>query len=152
VEASQVMRVREMERMMKLQDVVLKAMAKKPSWIAAAEMCGDDRTQHAAEAAGIPGFRWIRRSGSWRCIGTLRDLNVRHFHEKLSEVEGTGISYSWVRQALQGAGLMAKQRRTGSPRGLGETPAAAGMLLHTGGACMFFLLRRRLCEVGHGFR
>ena len=36
------------------------------------------------------------------------DLNVRHFHEKLREVEGIRLSYSWVKQALQGAGLVAR--------------------------------------------
>jgi hypothetical protein len=79
------------------------------------------------------------------------DLNVRHFHEKLSEVEGTGISYSWVRQALQGAGLMAKQRRTGSLRGWANAGRCRECFcIRAAHAC--FLLQRRLCEVGHGFR
>src|ERR1019366_7564045 len=39
------------------------------------------------------------------------DLNVRHFHEKLQEVEGIELSYTWVKQALQGAGLVARKRR-----------------------------------------
>src|SRR5258705_353058 len=40
VEANQNLPVREVERMMKLQDVLLKAMAKKISWASAAEIIG----------------------------------------------------------------------------------------------------------------
>ena len=32
------------------------------------------------------------------------DLNVRHFHEKLCEEHQIGLSYTWVKQALQGGG------------------------------------------------
>jgi hypothetical protein len=38
-------------------------------------------------------------------------FNVRHVHEKLREGEGIELSYSWVKQALQGAGLVAKTLR-----------------------------------------
>ena len=38
------------------------------------------------------------------------DLNVRHFHEKLREQHQIDLSYSWVKSALQGAGLVARQR------------------------------------------
>jgi hypothetical protein len=34
------------------------------------------------------------------------DLNVRHFHEKLREDHQIGLSYTWVKQALQGTGLV----------------------------------------------
>jgi hypothetical protein len=34
------------------------------------------------------------------------DLNVRHFHEKLREQHGITLSYTWVKRALQGAGLL----------------------------------------------
>ena len=40
VEPSQMLPARETERMMKLQDVILKAMAKKLTWIQAAEIAG----------------------------------------------------------------------------------------------------------------
>jgi DNA repair protein RadC len=36
------------------------------------------------------------------------DFNVRHFHEKLKETEGIQLSYSWVKAALQTAGLVAR--------------------------------------------
>jgi transposase len=45
VEPNQAISAAEVERMMKLQDVILKAMAKKISWLAAAEIAGmSDRT------------------------------------------------------------------------------------------------------------
>jgi hypothetical protein len=41
--------------MMKLQDVILKAMAKKISWMEAAEIAGV--TDHAADARAVSGVR-----------------------------------------------------------------------------------------------
>jgi hypothetical protein len=41
------------------------------------------------------------------------DFNVPHFHEKLVEEHDIQISYTWVQAALQGAGLVSKQRRRG---------------------------------------
>jgi hypothetical protein len=34
------------------------------------------------------------------------DLSTRHFHEKLKEEHSIELSYTWVKQALQGAGLV----------------------------------------------
>ena len=39
------------------------------------------------------------------------DLNVRHFHEKLREEHGIELSDTWVKLALQGAGLVKKGRK-----------------------------------------
>jgi transposase len=40
------------------------------------------------------------------------DLNVCHFHEKLGEEHQIQLSYTWVKQALQSAGLVpARQAR-----------------------------------------
>ena len=41
------------------------------------------------------------------------DLNVRHFHEKLGEEHQIGLSYTWVKQALQAAGLVKRKARRG---------------------------------------
>jgi hypothetical protein len=41
------------------------------------------------------------------------DFNIRRFHEKLRHEHKVGLSYTWVQQALQGAGLVAKRRRPG---------------------------------------
>jgi hypothetical protein len=45
LEANQTIPVRQTERMMKLQDVILKAMAKKVSWMEAAEIAGRLRAE-----------------------------------------------------------------------------------------------------------
>jgi hypothetical protein len=75
-----------MERMMKLQDVILKAMAKKLSWMEAAEIAGMSvrnmqRKRQVYQKYGytglfdqrrgkrsVPGCRWRRPKKCWRCI------------------------------------------------------------------------------------
>jgi hypothetical protein len=44
------------------------------------------------------------------------DLNVRHFHEKLREEHGIGLSYTWVKQALQGGGLVKRKSKRATDR------------------------------------
>ena len=112
---------------MKLQDVILKAMAKKLSWIAAAEIAGMSvynmqRKRQAYMEHGYDGLfdhrrgkRSIHRVPMETAERVLvlyqqkySDFTVRKFHKKLKEAEGIRISYSWVRQALRGAGLITK--------------------------------------------
>jgi hypothetical protein len=59
---------------------------------------------------------------------------VRHFHEKLAEEHDLEISYSWVKQALQGAGLVARGRKRGKHRRRRERRPLPGMLLHIDGS------------------
>jgi transposase len=142
-----------MERMMKLQDVLLKAMAKKITWWDAAEIIGvTDRTmrrwRERLESDGYSGLV-DRRKGTpsekrvplARVEEVLRlyketyfDLNIRHFHEKLQEEHGIRLSYTWVQKALQGAGLVARGRRRGKHRRRRERRPMVGMLLHIDGS------------------
>ena len=62
------------------------------------------------------------------------DFNVRHFHEKLGEEHGIHLSYSWVKLALQGAGLVRKARRRGVHRQRRPRRSLPGMLLHVDGS------------------
>lgn len=62
------------------------------------------------------------------------DLNVRHFHEKLKEVEGIELSYTWVEQALQGAGFVARKRRRSPHRRRRPRREIPGMMLHIDGS------------------
>jgi transposase len=153
VQTTQQYLVTEMERMMKLQDVLLKAMAKQISWWDAAEIIGvTDRTMRRWRERmvrdGYSGLR-DRRKGkpSMRRVPletveevlrlyqqTYFDLNVKHFHEKLREKHGVILSYTWVQQALQGAGLVARGRRRGKHRRRRERRPMAGMLLHIDGS------------------
>jgi len=138
---------------MKLQDVILKAMAKKISWLAAAEIAGvSDRTMRRLrqryQESGYTGLfdqRRGRRSihripmqTAELVLGLYReryfDLSVRHFHEKLAEEHALEISYSWVKQALQGAGLVARGRKRGKHRRRRERRPLPGMLLHIDGS------------------
>src|SRR3974377_2112752 len=150
---SQPIPLREVERMMKLQDVLLKAMAKKISWLAAAEIIGVTprtmrRWRERLQEHGYDGLR-DRRHGKLSprrvplatCEEVLRlyqegyfHLNVGHFHEKLREEHGIELSYSWVKQALQGAGLVARSRRRGAHRKRRPRRPLPGMLLHIDGS------------------
>jgi len=142
-----------MERMMKLQDVLLKAMAKKISWADAAEIIGVScrtmrRWRERMEEGGYSGLT-DRRKGKpsgkrvplktvEQVLGlyrkTYHDLNIRHFHEKLREQHGIQLSYTWVQQALQGAGLVARGKKRGKHRRRRERRPMPGMLLHIDGS------------------
>ncbi|MBZ5596223.1 MAG: ISNCY family transposase, partial [Acidobacteriia bacterium] len=62
------------------------------------------------------------------------DLSVRHFHEKLRDEHSLRLSYSWAKQALQGAGLVARRKRRGPHRRRRPRRPMAGMLLHIDGS------------------
>ena len=138
---------------MKLQDVILKAMAKKLSWIEAAEIAGMSvrnmqRLRERYKEHGYNGLldqRRGKRSYHRVAVETAEkvlalyrdkypDFNVRHFHEKLQEEEGIQLSYSWVKQALQGAGLVVKRRKRGPHRRRRPRRPMPGMLLHIDGS------------------
>ena len=138
---------------MKLQDVILKAMAKKITWMAAAEIAGvTDRTMRRIrqryEEFGYDGLFDQRRGKrsihripmevAEKVLALYReryfDLSVRHFHEKLREDHDVQLSYSWVKQALQGAGLVARRRKRGAHRKRRPRRPFPGMLLHIDGS------------------
>jgi transposase len=150
---SQATPARETERMMKLQEVILKAMAKKLRWIEAAEIAGmsvrnmqrmrDRYREHGYnglfdQRRGKRSYHRIPLETAERVLGLYRDryadFNVRHFHEKLKEEEGIQLSYSWVKQALQGAGLVARRRKRGPHRRRRPRRPMPGMLLHIDGS------------------
>src|SRR6202521_2871193 len=139
------------ERAMKVQEVILRAMAKKITWWQAAEIIGisDRQMRRWRERYEEFGFRGLfdRRRGRpspkrvavvEKVLGLYRekyfDLNVRHFHEKLQEEHQVEISYSWVKGILQGAGMVAKGRKRGVHRKLRPRCPLPGMLLHIDGS------------------
>ncbi len=138
---------------MKVQDVLLKAMAKKITWWDAAEIIGvSDRTMRrwrerlqqngysglGDRRRGKPSVRRVPLAVVEQVLRMFRetyyDLNMRHFHEKLKEEHGIELSYTWVQQALQGAGLVARQRKRGKHRRRRERRPMIGMLLHIDGS------------------
>ena len=142
-----------MERAMKIQEVMLRAWARKITWWQAAEIVGISdrhmrRIRERYEEFGYDGL-FDRRRGKpspkrvpvatmEKVLALYRekyfDLNVRHFHEKLSEHHQIDLSYSWVKSALQGAGLVARQRQRGVHRKRRERRPLPGMLLHIDGS------------------
>jgi len=141
------------ERAMKVQEVILRAMAKSLAWWEAAEIIGiSDRSMRRWKQRylehGYDGL-WDRRRGKpspkrvplkvaeevLQLYGEkYADLNVRHFHEKLREAHGIELSYTWVKLALQGAGLVKKGRKRGVHRKRRPRRPLPGMLLHLDGS------------------
>jgi hypothetical protein len=62
------------------------------------------------------------------------DFNVRHFHEKLVEQHNLQLSYTWVKTALQMAGLVKRARKRGKHRKRRERRPLPGMMLHIDGS------------------
>ena len=138
---------------MKIQEVILRAAAKKITWWQAAEIIGiSDRSmrrwRERYEEFGVRGL-FDRRRGKpspkrvplavlERVLGLYReryfDLNVRHFHEKLQSQHQIELSYSWVKGVLQGAGLIAHGRKRGVHRQRRPRRPLPGMLLHIDGS------------------
>jgi transposase len=142
-----------MERAMKVQEVILQAMAKKITWFQAAEIIGisDRHMRRWRERYEEGGFRGLfdRRRGKpspkrvpmavlERVLELYRekyfDFNLRHFHEKLASEHQIGLSYSWVRGVLQGAGLVGRGRQRGVHRKRRPRRPLPGMLLHIDGS------------------
>ncbi len=140
-------------RAMKLQDVMLRAMAKRITWYQAAEILGIScrqmqRWQTRFKHEGYEGL-FDRRRGvpspkrvPLETVETVLrlyqeqyfDLNVRHFHEKLGEEHNIKLSYTWVKKALQGAGLVKRARKRGVHRKRRPRRPLPGMLLHIDGS------------------
>src|SRR6202049_4365595 len=142
-----------MERTMKVQEVILQALAKKISWWQAAEIIGisDRQMRRWRERYEEFGFRGLfdRRRGKpspkkvpmavvERVLALYReqyfDLNLRHFQEKLASEHEIGLSYSWVKGIVQGAGLVARGRKRGVHRKRRPRRPLPGMLLHIDGS------------------
>jgi transposase len=138
-----------MERAMKVQEVILRAIDGRLKWYQAAEILGISdrqmrRWRQRYEREGYDGlFDRRRRQPSpkrvplelVRQVPTLYreryfDCNVLHFHEKLQAVHGIGLSYTWVKTALQTAGLVAQEARRGPHRKARPRRPLPGMLLH----------------------
>ena len=130
---------------MKVQEVILRAMAKKITWWQAAEIIGlSDRQMRRwreryeergydgliDRRRGQPSQKRVPMEQAERVLELYRekyfDLNVRHFHEKLREQHGIQLSYTWVKSALQGAGLVARARQARRAPAEAGTAAGAG--------------------------
>src|ERR1700726_951739 len=123
------------ERAMKVQDVMLQAMAKKITWWQAAEILGISdrhmrrwRERYEQEGynglmdrrRGKPSHRRVPLATVEKVLALYRekyfDMNVQHFHEKLEAEHGVELGYTWVKQGLQGGGVPARGRKGGVHR------------------------------------
>jgi hypothetical protein len=67
-------------------------------------------------------------------FSNLRDDSSISLHEKLEAEHGIELSYIWVKQALQGAGLVARRRKRGVHGKRRARRSLPGMLLHIDGS------------------
>jgi transposase len=144
---------RSVERAMKFQEVILRAMSKQITWMQAAEILGmSDRNmrryRNRLEKGGYEGLidRRTRRpspkrvpmADAERVLTLYReqyfDFNVRHFHEKLGDEHGITLSYTWVKNALQEAGLVGKAKKRGHHHKRRPRRPLPGMMLHIDGS------------------
>src|SRR6266849_3549459 len=147
------------ERMMKLQEVICRALAGTLTWLQAADILGmHPRTVRRWRARYQAGERlalYDRRQGPSprkapapeveRVLRLYRERypgwNVRHFHRFARREHGVTLSYSFVRLALQEAGLVRKGRARGRHRRRREPRACFGELLHLDGSPHAWLRR-----------
>src|SRR5688572_8308443 len=141
------------ERAMKVQEVILRALDGQLTWPQAADILGRSprsirRLRWRLEHHGYDGlFDRRRRVPSPKCapvaevqrmLGLYRDryrgFNVRHFHQTARREHGVRFCYAFVKKALQSAGLVAKHRARGRHRRRREPRPNFGELLHLDGS------------------
>jgi transposase len=141
------------ERAMKVQEVMLKAMTGQLKWIEAAEVLGMSprtmrRWRFRLERDGtdalldrrrrLPSPRRAPVAEVQRILQLFRDrygqFNVRHFHEIAQREHGVTQSYSFVKGILQGARLVSRRRPRGKHRLRRPRRECFGELLHLDGS------------------
>lgn len=138
---------------MKIKEVITRAMSGSINWIQAAEILGmSDRQlrrwrtrwgKHGYDGlydrrARRPSPKRVSLADAEKVLGLYReryfDLNVKHFVEKLREEHQIQLSYTWVKTALQTAGLVERYRKRGTHHKKRERKPLPGMMLHVDGS------------------
>ena len=141
------------ERAMRIQEVILRAASGELTWIQAARIIGcTDRTMRRwkwrYQQHGYDGLLDRRRQRPSPKRVPLQEVekvlrlyrerydgfNVRHFHQKLREQHGVDWSYTFVKLALQEAGLVQRMRSRGRHLRRREPKACFGEMLHIDGS------------------
>src|SRR5262245_27341942 len=142
------------ERMMRMREVILRAVNKEITWAQAADIMGfTDRSMRRwkvkFERFGFEGLidgrtrghgspRRVRREELEPLLQLYRTkyrgLNVRHFCSIARRQHGLIWSYSFVRQTLQAAGLVKKRRARGRHHQRRPPRACFGEMLHLDGS------------------
>lgn len=150
-----------LERAMKVRDVIVRAIAGQYSWLQAADILGMsprsvrrwrwrmERHGYAGlidKRRGVPSPRRARVEEIRRIVdlyrGRYSGFNCRHFHQVARQEHDVKLSYSLVKQVLQGAGLIKKGRGRGRHRRRREPRACLGELLHLDGSHHHWLALR----------
>ena len=140
------------ERGMRMQDVILRAMSGELHWFQAAEILQmtprnlrrwreryarwgynglvDKRRCPSKHRVPLPELERVLRLYRERYAG----FNGRHFHEIVRREHGVTLSYSYLKQALQQAGLLRTRKARGRHRRRREPRACFGELLHLDGS------------------
>ena len=138
---------------MKIKEVITRAMSGQINWMQAAEIIGitDRSMRRWRKRLSRGGYedlldRRTRRPSAKRIDvamveKVLRlyrekyfDLNVKHFVEKLHREEQIPLSYTWVKTALQNAGLVKRYAKRGPHRRKRPRRPLPGMMLHVDGS------------------
>lgn len=140
------------ERAMKIQEVLMRALSGAITWLQAADILGLEprsvrRWRARFEAGGAVALYDRRRRPSPRKAPALEvqrllrlyrerytGWNVRHFYRFARRDHGVTLSYSFVKLALQEAGLVRKGRARGRHHRRREPRACFGELLHLDGS------------------
>jgi transposase len=144
---------RALERAMKISEVITRAIGGKINWIQAAEILGmSDRQLRRWRGnwakygyGGLfdrrtkrPSPKRVPLEDVERVLRLYRekyfDLNVKHFVEKLHHEEQISLSYTWVKTALQNAGLVKRYAKRGPHRRKRPRRPLTGMMLHVDGS------------------
>jgi hypothetical protein len=147
------------ERAMKLQEVIMRALSGTLTWLQAADILGLEprslrRWRARFEAGGAVALYDRRQRPSPRKAPALEvqrilrlyrerfsGWNVRHFYRFARRDHGVALSYSFVKLALQEAGLVRKGRARGRHRRRREPRPCFGELLHLDGSRHAWLRR-----------
>ncbi len=141
------------ERAMKVQEVILRAMSGELTWLQAADILEMSprsvrRWRWRWEQYGYDGLLDRRRARPSprrapvkeveRILRLYRDkydgFNARHFHEVATRDHGVMLSYTFVKEALQQAGLVRKKKTRGRHHKKRERRACFGEMLHLDGS------------------
>jgi transposase len=147
------------ERAMKVHEVLMQALNGRQPWIHVAEVLGVSartvrRLRARYEKTGFTGLydhrhhtpspRAVPVAEVQRLLKLYRDrygprdgypgFNVRHFYHIARREHGVTVSYSFVKKALQAAGLVGKRRARGRHRRRRPPRPCFGELLHLDGS------------------
>ena len=159
-----------LERAMKVQEVILRAISGQILWMEAAEILGITdrqmrRWKQRYEEYGydglydrrkkIPSPRRVPLDKAEKILKLYReeyfDFNISHFYDKLRSEHNIRISYNWVRLALQGAGLIEKRARHDKHRKRRPRRPLVGMMLHMDGSPHDWLGKGTICDLIHAY-